>query len=88
MNLEDKYILSRWAYSVGEPLPDMSDADYNNLHRYMRDQKLLPDYTERAWSSDPCPYELLKKYNMENLAHNVILSDKTESMDAFLRGRS
>lgn len=75
---KEKFIIARWAYSVGEPI--MSDAEYTTLLRMM--QSTVPDdeYVTRSWSSDPCPVSLLQKINREDLIHKVILSDKTESI--------
>lgn len=80
MTQEEKYIISRWCYSIGEPI--ISDVEYNNLHRYMEHENLLSEYTSRSWSSDPCPIELLKKFDMSDKAVNIVLSDKTESIQS------
>lgn len=74
----DKYILARWAYSVGEPI--MDDAAYNVLHASMKRRMPRLPYVNRSWSSDPCPYGILTKYHYEHLIKPVILSDKTESI--------
>ena len=78
MNDLDKYIISRWCYSIGKPI--ISDAEYNQLHRTMC--ALYPDnpYVNRSWSSDPCPKELLIANNMQSYIYDVILTDKTESI--------
>lgn len=74
----EKYIIARWAYSVGQPI--MSDAEYTVLDRAMKAQ--VPDnpYCTRSWSSDPCPVDLLRKYGYTDLIKAVVLSDKTESI--------
>lgn len=75
---KEKFILSRWAYSIGEPI--ISDAEYSQLLAYM--QNMYPDdeYVNRSWSSDPCPVALCQKVGREDLIHKVTLSDKTESI--------
>lgn len=79
MTHEEKYIITRWLYSIGlEPL--MDDAEYSALHKYMIFKGSLSDYTTRSWSSDPCPVELLKKYEMDCAILHVELGDKTESI--------
>lgn len=74
----ERYILARWAYSVGEPI--MDDASYNVLHASMKARYPVNPYVKRAWSSDPCPVGLLEKYNLKHLIKAVVLSDKTESI--------
>lgn len=76
---KDKYILARWAYSLGDPI--ISDSEYNILHKYIKDNKLLPEYTNRTWSEDNCPIELLEKYNMTNLISKVIIMEKSKSLE-------
>ncbi len=79
MSQEEKYIITRWLYSISlEPL--MSDEEYNLLRKYIQSVGSLPDYSERSWSSDPCPIDLLKKYKLEHLVATVVVSDKTESL--------
>lgn len=78
MTDEERFILARWAYSVGQPI--MPDAEYNNMLRMF--QQLKPDweYVTRSWSSDPCPVELLKSVGRTDLIKAIVLSDKTESI--------
>lgn len=73
-----KYIIARWAYSVGEPV--MSDAEYTILDRAMKAQFPNNPYCQRSWSSDPCPVALLKEYGRQDLIKAIVLSDKTESI--------
>lgn len=77
-SIEDAYIISRWMYSVGEPI--LEDATYATLHEAIKATGALKEYTDRAWSSDPCPSELLSKYSMHEFIYEVTLTDKTESM--------
>lgn len=74
----DKFILSRWAYSVGKPV--MSDAEYTTLLRAMQAQYPDDPYVNRSWSSDPCPTELLQRIDRKDLIRTVTLTDKTESI--------
>lgn len=74
----EKYIIARWAYSVGEPI--MSDANYNILHSSLKRRFPKHPYVNRSWSSDPCPIALLRKYHYDHLIKAVVLSDKTESI--------
>lgn len=74
----DKYIIARWAYSIGDPI--MSDAEYTVLHNAMLSKYPQDPYCNRSWSSDPCPVELLRKYGYFEMIKAVVLSDKTESI--------
>lgn len=74
----DKFIVSRWAYSVGKPI--ITDAEYTSLLRMMEQVYPNDEYVNRSWSSDPCPIELLKQINREDLIYEVVLLDKTESI--------
>ncbi len=74
----ERYVLARWAYSVGEPI--MDDASYNILQASMKARFPQSPYVTQAWSSDPCPVGLLEKYNYQHLIKAVVLSDKTESI--------
>ena len=78
LSKRDKFILSRWAYSVGAPV--MSDAEYNRLLEFMQEVYKDDEYVHRSWSSDPCPVELLKRVGREDLINVVVLADKTESI--------
>ena len=64
-----------------EPL--MADFEYNAMLRNFREQGILREYTERSWSDDPCPVELLNKYNLPYV-YKVVNTDKTESMESLL----
>lgn len=74
----EKYIIARWAYSVGEPI--ITDAEYTVLHNAMMHKYPQDPYCDRSWSSDPCPVDLLKKYGYRELIQAVVLADKTESI--------
>lgn len=86
MTDSEKYIITRWLYSIGEE-PLMSDTEYGNLHRYLVSKGDIPEYTERAWSSDPCPFDLLSKFGLSEYAYEVKLLDKTESMPSITSER-
>ena len=77
-NSKDLYVIARWAYSIGEPIID--DAQYNMLHQMIVEKYPDWEYVTRSWSSDPCPIELLKSYNLLDLIRKVVLTDKTESI--------
>lgn len=74
----EKYVIARWAYSVGEPI--MDDASYTILDRMFRQRFPNSPLCSRSWSSDDCPVYLLRLYNYEHLIKPVVLSDKTESI--------
>lgn len=74
----ERYILARWAYSVGEPI--MDDPSYNILQASIKARFPKSPYVTQSWSSDPCPLGLLEKYNYKHLIKAVVLSDKTESI--------
>lgn len=78
LSLRDKFIYTRWAYSVGMPV--ISDAEYTLLLEAMKSEFPNDEYVKRSWSSDPCPTDLLKSLGRDDLIYKVILSDKTESI--------
>lgn len=78
-NDQDRYIIARWVYSLGGEL--ISDSEYTILEGFIKERGLLPEYTSRTWSEDPCPFKLLKKYELTELIEQITLSrDKTESI--------
>lgn len=77
-NIEHEYIIARWMYSIGKEI--MSDESYNRIHKLMEKEGRLRNYTQRSWSSDPCPVELLTKYGLEEHIYKITLTDKTESI--------
>lgn len=78
-NPEHEYIIARWMYSIGEPI--MEESTYLAIHKTFQEMEILPEYTSRSWSSDPCPDELLDLYGMTEHKYQITLTDKTESMD-------
>lgn len=82
-NIDDKlkqFILSRWFYAIGQPI--ISDAEYSALLSYCKSNYADSPYVQRSWSSDPCPVELLKEIGRADAIENIILSDKTESIES------
>lgn len=74
----EKYIIARWTYSIGvEWIPD---AEYQMLHNTLSTTMPDNEYVQRSWSSDPCPVQLLIKYNMSEYIKAVTITDKTESI--------
>ena len=78
MTDERKFIIARWAYSVGTPI--ISDAEYTTLLRHFEATRPDWEYVNRSWSSDPCPVDILKEEGREDLISAVTLTDKTESI--------
>lgn len=76
----EKYIIARWAYSVGKPL--ITDAEYNILHQLICEKYPNSEYTKRSWSSDPCPAQLLRREGLESLIREILITDKTESIES------
>lgn len=82
MNKEDLFILTRWGYGIGSPL--IGDIEYNKLKEEIKQNNLLPEYTGRVWSSDPCPIELLQKHNRMDLYRDIKILYKSESMESII----
>lgn len=74
----NKFIVVRWAYSVGEEL--IPNSEYTQLLNTVQATHPDSEYLQRSWSSDPCPTKLLEAIGRSDLIHKVILSDKTESI--------
>jgi NAD-dependent DNA ligase len=71
-------------YSIGEQ-PLLDDMEYNRIHKIFTEEGTIPDYTSRSWSSDPCPVELLKKFNMAQFIKEISLQDKTDSIESLVK---
>lgn len=80
MNLLESYILARWQYAIG--LQEMSDMEYNELHRRMQQEYPENEYVNRVWSEDPCPIELLKRIGREDLYRDISVIFGSESMES------
>lgn len=78
LNDFDRFVLSRWAYSIGEPF--LSDPEYNLLFKAMQAMYPNSPYCKRTWSDDPCPVELLNRVNKKDWIRAIVLGDKTESI--------
>lgn len=78
LNVQEQYILARWAYSIGESI--MEDSQYNVLHKFMLKNNADSEYVKRTWSDDPCPVKLLKKVGKPDWIKKIVLGDKTESI--------
>lgn len=76
----NKYIVSRWAYSVGKPV--ISDAEYQILRDTMKQMYPTDVYVTRTWSDDPCPVELLQQIGRKDLIETVTLTDRTTSIES------
>ena len=74
----EKYIIARWTYSLGTEW--ITNSEYTILHNMMKEKYPDNEYVNRSWSSDPCPVELLRKYDMKEFIKAVIITDKTESI--------
>lgn len=77
-NYEDFFIISRWMYSIGKDI--ITDSKYNLLREYLIDKELLPEYTSRTWSEDPCPVNLLKKYNLDDSIESIVVFKDSASI--------
>lgn len=77
-DLIDKYILSRWCYAISEST--ISDMEYNSLDKQMKELGLAEEYTNRAWSDDPCPVDLLERLNRMDLYRNISIRYGSESI--------
>lgn len=76
----DRYIIARWAYSIGEEF--ISDIEYDRLESEMKANHLAEEYISRGWSEDPCPFELLTKYNLDEFITPLVHSHSTESIES------
>lgn len=78
MTLQEKYVLARWCYAVGEPY--LSDMEYRYIEDRLREEEPGNEYLARSWSDDPCPKELLMANGMERLIRDVEFTYKSESI--------
>ena len=78
-DINERYILACWAYSIGEPI--ISDIEFDALR--LRLMKTNQELANTSWSDINCPAELLRKHEMKDLIRKVVLSaDKTSSMES------
>lgn len=78
MNIVDKYIIARWCYAIGEDFVD--DIEYRDIENLVREEDPNNEYLGRSWSDDPCPLELLKKYDRMDLYRDIKFEHKSESI--------
>lgn len=78
LSLMDKFIFSRWTYSIGEPV--ITNDEYTRLLRAFKENYPDSPYSTQSWSDDPCPTELLNRMGRTDLIRQIILGDKTESI--------
>jgi NAD-dependent DNA ligase len=78
VTLLEKYIIARWCYAIGEDF--ISDMEYRGIEDILKKEEPENEYINRSWSDDPCPVELLRKYNMLHLIRNVEFIHKSESI--------
>ena len=54
--------------------------EYRGIEDILKKEEPENEYINRSWSDDPCPVELLRKYNMLHLIRNVEFIHKSESI--------
>ncbi len=80
MDIKDKYIIARWAYSIGKDY--ISDIEYDNIENELKQKNILSEYTSKGWSEDKCPYQLLKREGLDEFIVPVLYTYKTESIES------
>jgi hypothetical protein len=80
LNNIDKFIIARWAYAIGEEF--IGDYEYKRLEDEITKNNLLPEYTNRTWSDDLCPIDLLNEYNLNEYIVPFIFNYSTESIES------
>ena len=78
MSLMEKYVIARWCYGIGEDF--ISDMEYRYIEDKIKEQFPDSEYLTRSWSNDPCPTEILEKYNLGHLIKNISFSHQSESI--------
>lgn len=76
---KNRFIISRWQYAIGEK-PLMEDVEYNQFYPQYKMEFPDDEYSTRVWSEDPCPIDLLKAVNREDLIRKVEIVYGSESM--------
>lgn len=74
----ERFIVARWAYLVGKPI--MSDPEYDDLERFMKQNFPLDPYCSRPWSFDECPKDLLNKYGYSEMIVDTTMGYMAESI--------
>jgi NAD-dependent DNA ligase len=77
-NKYDRYVVARWAYLMGEPI--ISDIEYDKLEKEFRLDYPDDSHSNRPWSFDECPVELLKKYGYSEMICNPTMGYMAESI--------
>ncbi len=77
-DMKERYIVSRWAYLMGEPI--LSDIEYDKLEKEYKNLYPEDPYSCRSYSFDPCPIELLNKYNRTEWIVNTVMGYMAESI--------
>lgn len=79
-NMYDRYVVARWCYLMGQPY--LSDIEYDKLEKEFRLEYPEDPHSNRPWSFDECPKELLTKYGMSELICNPTMGYMAESIDS------
>lgn len=76
MNLtkEEKYIIARFTYRMGAPI--LSDPQYDQLEREIKEDGLLQEYTTRTYDDDPIPYDLIERLGLGHLLQDLMSVSK------------
>lgn len=82
MDLLDKYIIARWCYAIGEDFID--DMEYRYIEDKIRKWDPGNSYLNSSWSDDPCPIELLEKYDLMKYYRDIKFSHKSESIRSLI----
>ena len=80
MSLLERYIIARWKYAIG--VDGVDDIEYRMMHEQLLKEMPDNEYVNRSWSDDPCPIELLKKYDLMELYRNIKFDHKSESIES------
>lgn len=82
MTLLEKYIIARWCYAIGEDF--ISDMEYKYIEDKLKEEIPDNEYINRSWSDDPCPLDLLQKYNLEKYYRDIKFLHKSESIRSII----
>lgn len=80
MSDEEKFIIARWTYAIGADF--ISDIEYDHLEQIMKASGRLEEFTNRGWSEDRCPFELLRKYKLDEYIVPAVFTHATESIES------
>lgn len=82
MTLFERYVLARWCYSIGEDY--ISDFEYRDIEGRLKVEMPDNEYINRSWSDDPCPIDLLEKYNLMQYYRDIKFVHKSESIRSII----